>query len=65
MNEEVKQLKQEAEQARAEYRVGYISRDEAKERIMPYIEMVNARSKELATKYNQKYKPVSFSGFLR
>ena len=65
MNEEVKQLKLEAEQARAEYRVGCISREEAKERIMPYIEMVNTRSKELATKYNQKYKPVSFSGFIR
>lgn len=65
MNEEIKQLKQEAEVARAEYRTGCITRDEAKDRIMPYINAVNERSKKLAKKYNQKYKAVSLSVFLR
>lgn len=65
MNEEIKQYKLLAEIARAEYRANQITREEAKERITPYIEAVNKRSKELATKYNQKYKPVSFSGYVR
>ena len=65
MNGEVKQLKHEAEMARLEYRTGHISREEAKIRIMPYIETLNNRSRELAKKYNQKPKLVSFISYIR
>lgn len=65
MNEEIKQLKQMAEIARAEYRTNHITREEAKERIMPYIDAVNERAKELAKKYNQKPKMASFNTFVR
>lgn len=65
MNEEIKVLKQEAEMARMEYRAGHISRGEAQERITPYLDMVNTKSKELAKKYNQKPKLVNFSAYVR
>ena len=36
------------------YRLGKISREEAKEHIAPYLDYVNEKSKELAKKYNQR-----------
>ena len=47
------------------YRLGKISREEAKEHIMPYLDYVNEKSKELAKKYNQKHKEITFSYYLR
>ena len=47
------------------YRLGKISREEAKEHIMPYLDYVNKKSKELANKYNQKHKEITFSYYLR
>ena len=47
------------------YRLGKISREEAKEYIMPYLDYVNEKSKELAKKYNQKHKEITFSYYLR
>lgn len=65
MSENIKELKTLAEIARANYRANIITREEAKEQIMPYIDAVNARSKELAKKYNQKPKLVNFSSYVR
>lgn len=65
MNEHTKELKTQAEIARAKYRSNYISRDEAKEQIMPYLDSVNERSRELAKKYNQKPKLVTFTAYVR
>lgn len=62
---DIKQLKEQAEIGRAMYRNNLISRTEAQELIMPYIDKVNERSKELAKKYNQKPKLTSFSAYLR
>lgn len=61
----VSEAKTRAEVARQLYRSGKITREEAKEQIMPYIDAVNARSKELAKKYNQKPKLVNFSSYVR
>jgi hypothetical protein len=36
-----------------------------KEHIMPYLDYVNEKSKELANKYNQKHKEITFSYYLR
>ena len=64
MNEYSKELKQQAEIARAQYRANYITREEAREQIMPYLDAVNKRSKELAKKYNQKPKLVTFASYV-
>ncbi len=65
MNEEVLEAKARAEIARLKYGTKQITREEALEEIMPYIDMVNKRSVELAKKYNQKPKKVSFNVFVR
>lgn len=59
------ELKRQAEKAKVLYYNGHITREEAKAQIMPYINAVNERSKELAKKYNQRPKLVNFAGFMR
>ena len=58
-------LKLKAEYARDMYKMGKISREEAKKEIEPYIEAVNQKMVELAKKYNQKPKKINIQGFLR
>lgn len=68
MNEKIQlidKLKAQAFLARALYKNGTIDRDEAKEKINPYIEMYNKRVVEIAKKYNQKPKKINIIGFLR
>lgn len=65
MSNDVKVLREKAEYAKMLYIGGQISREEALKDINPYIEAVNAKSKELAKKYNQKPKLVTASKFLR
>lgn len=65
MNEEIFKMKQEAEHYSYLYNIGTISREEAKEKIQPYLDKVNEKSKELAKKYNQKPKKVNFNTFIR
>lgn len=65
MNNEVLKLKQKAEEYRFLYQTNQVSREEALNNIMPYINAINEKSKELAKKYNQKVKKVTFSTFTR
>ncbi|MDR2833841.1 MAG: hypothetical protein LBV67_09005 [Streptococcaceae bacterium] len=65
MKVETFELKQQAEQARTLYRIGKLSRNEAKEQIEPYVTAVNKKSVEIAKKYNQKPRLVSVIGFMR
>ena len=65
MTEEMMKLKANAEYYRDLYRTGKCSREIAKEEIMPYLIKVNEKAIELSKKYHQKYKPVSFSSFVR
>lgn len=65
MREEVKQLKGMAEKARTMLKIGEISYEEAKKLADPYIKAVNAKSVEIAKKYNQKPRKVTVSAFLR
>ena len=58
-------LLQEALEVKTLYNCGKISRDEAKEKIKPYAEYFNNRSKELASKYNVKPTKFSFTSFMR
>ena len=59
------ELKSIAENARSLYRSNLITREEAKERIEPFIEAYNKKSIEIAKKFNQKPKTISFVSFLR
>ena len=65
MTDEILELKIHAEYYRDLYRLGKIYREEAKQEIMPYLDKVNEKSKELAKKYNQKYRPVNFCAYVR
>lgn len=61
----MEQLKAHAEQGRALYRRGEITRKQAQDMCKPYIDAFNARSKEIAKKYNQRPKTINFAGFVR
>ena len=50
MTEEVLKLKLNAEYYRNLYRLGKCSREEAKDEILPYLNVVNKKAKELAKK---------------
>lgn len=65
MNEDVTKLMQEAEYWRSLYRCDACGRDEAKTHIMPYIDAINKKSKEISKKYNQKPRFVSFASYVR
>ena len=65
MTEEVLKLKLNAEYYRNLYTLGKCSREEAKDEILPYLNVVNKKAKELAKKYNQRYSPINFSYFVR
>jgi hypothetical protein len=58
-------LKEQAEYYRDLYRVNAISREQAKEMIQPYLNLVNEKYKEIAKKYNQKAKFASFISYVR
>jgi len=51
--------------ARAMYRAGIITREEAKEKIKPYAEFYNEKCSQIAKKYNQRAKKFNFSSFMR
>ena len=65
MTDDVLKLKVNAEYYRDLYRIGKCTREEALSEIMPYLDKVNEKGRELAKKYNQRYKPVSFASFVR
>jgi len=59
------ELYNQALDGRMLYKMGRISRAEAKEMIMPYAEKFNEVSERLAKKYNQKPKRFNFNAFIR
>lgn len=65
MTEEVAIMRQRAIEARIMYKTGEIAREEAKVIISLYLDEMNKKSLELAKKYNQKHKKVTFSSFVR
>lgn len=65
MSEEVKALKDMAEKGRILYRSSQIDIKEAKAMVMPYLNAVNKRAKELATKFGMRARKVSFYSFVR
>lgn len=65
MNYDFDLIKERAETARINYRIGLINREEASRDILPYLNIVNSKSKEIAKKYNQKHKDISFAEYVR
>lgn len=65
MTQEITTIKQQAEDARTLYRMGFITREEAAKAIEPYKQAFNAKSKELAKKYRMKPQLFSLAGYLR
>lgn len=65
MKKEILELRNKAEEGRYLYRINKISREEAKIMIEPYLDAVNNKQKELAKKYNQKVKKVTFVSYIR
>lgn len=62
---EVDEIKEKAFRARAMYRAGKITRAEALEEMEDYIELFDARSREIAKKYGQRPRLFSFAAFMR
>lgn len=65
MTNDIKELKECAENARRLYRLGKFNIVVVKALIKSYLEAVNAKSIELPQKYNQKPKKVSFYAYVR
>lgn len=62
---DIDNLRVQAEKYRALYNLGGCSREEATKNIMPYLETVNNKSKEIAKKYNRKPKRITFANYIR
>lgn len=62
---EIQKEKHLAEEYKAMYHQGFVTREIAKEQIMPYIDAFNEKSKEIAKKYGMKAKTISFAKFIR
>jgi hypothetical protein len=65
MESKMKALSIKAQKARTLYHLKQISRDEAKMEIMPFIEVFNEKSKQIAKKFKQSPKLMTFSNFVR
>ena len=65
MTGEVAVLKEQAESYRVLYKTNQVSREEALQKIQPYIDAVNEKSKSIAKKYNMRPKFVTVTGYLR
>lgn len=63
--DEIDIVREKAEYYRDLYRLNLCDRKMAQNMIQPYLDLVNAKSDELAKKYNQKPKYVSFIEYTR
>lgn len=61
----INEIKAQAEIGKFEYKTGLINREEAKEKIQPFIDAFNAKSKEVAKKYNQRPRLITLASYLR
>ena len=65
MTEEAKQNRKTIEAIRAQLSAGQIIYDEAKKQAEPIIAAINAKAREIATKYKLRPKLVSFNEIMR
>ena len=59
------ELKNRAEIAKMKYKNNLITREEAKKEIQPFIDYANKKAVELAKKYNQQPRKISFIAYVR
>lgn len=57
--------KQKIEEIKYKMQLGLITYYEAKTEAEPIIEEMNQKGKEIAKKYNQKFKPFTFASLMR
>lgn len=62
---ELEKVKRIAEEYKALLKNGHVSREEAKKHIMPYIDAFNKKSTEIAKKWNQRPRTITFAKFIR
>lgn len=65
MNIETIKLKDRADKARIMYKQNLISREEAIAEVKPYINLFNAKSKEIAKKHGCRPKFINFISYIR
>lgn len=65
MSEEVERLRNRALTARIAYNLNHITREEAYQDIIPFIELYNKKAHEIAKKYNMRPKLMNFASFVR
>lgn len=65
MSEDMMRHTDEMRTIRLWLHTGAISYDRAKELAKPHLAAMNARSREIAKKCGARYKPISFSAFMR
>jgi hypothetical protein len=59
------QFKDQAERAKIQYKLGQITRKEAQTQIEPFVTEYNDKAKEIAKKWNQKPRLISFASYIR
>jgi hypothetical protein len=45
--------------------LGKITYEEAREQVVPYLEVINAKGREVARRFNRTHYPLTFSGAMR
>lgn len=65
MNEEMMKHTEEMMTIRMWLHLGAITYERAKELAKPHLDAMNARSREIAKKCGARYRPMSFSSFMR
>lgn len=65
MNEEMMKHTEELRTIRLWLHTGAVSYDRAVELAKPHLDAMNKRSREIAKKLGAKYRPISFSAFMR
>lgn len=65
MSDTIKKLKEDADNAKARYAMGYIDKSEVLIHIEPYVKAFNEKAKEIAVKYNQKPKTITTLKYLK
>ncbi len=65
MNEEMMRHTEEMKTIRMWLHMGAISYDRAQELAKPHLAAMNTRSREIAKKCGARYRPISFTAFMR
>lgn len=65
MTPETRELYEQANKARNDFRMGRITREECTRLIAPYAELYNKRAKEIAKEFGMKARMFSMTAYLR